>query len=122
MSKPLAFIVEDDKDSARLYARIMKPLDYKFEYASTKAEAMAHLDKVVPNLVLLDMSLVKKKMDDSGVEILQRIRADDRFAKTRVIVISAYSKLIDDYKDQTDGVIIKPVSAKKLTAMINSLN
>jgi len=121
MSKKLALIIEDDKDSARLYMRIMEPLGYSFDIAYNKEDAIAHLSKTIPHLVLLDMSLVRRKLDDSGKEILENIRSDARMSATKVIIISAYSKLIDELQDQADGIIIKPINAKKLIALIESI-
>ena len=121
MSNKTALIVEDDKDSARLYTRIMKPLGYEFIIAVNKDEAMKHLKESVPDLVLLDISLIKRQLDKSGQEILQHIRADTRLSVTKVIIISAYSKLIDELQDEADGIIIKPIKAKKLIALIESL-
>ena len=121
MSKKLALIIEDDKDSARLYRRIMEPLGYEFETADNKEDALTLLSETVPDLVLLDMSLVRRKLDESGKEILNNIHSDKRLSKTRVIIISAYSKLVDEFQDEVDGVIIKPINAKKLIAMIENI-
>ena len=121
MSNKTALIVEDDKDSARLYTRIMEPLDYEFNTAANKDEAITLLKDSVPDLVLLEMSLVKRQLDKSGKEILHIIRADPRLSDTKVIIISAYSKLVDELQDKADGIIIKPINAKKLIALIESI-
>ncbi|MCH7662698.1 MAG: response regulator [Chloroflexi bacterium] len=121
MSNKTALIVEDDKDSARLYTRIMKPLGYEFETVSNKDDALAWLKDAVPDLVLLDISLVKRQLDYSGKEILEYIRGETRMSATKVIVISAYSKLVDEIQDQADGTIIKPINGKKLIALIKSI-
>ena len=121
MSNKTALIVEDDKDSARLYTRIMEPLGYELNIAANKDEALMRLNESVPDLVLLDMSLVRRQLDQSGKEILNNIRTDKRLSATKVIIISAYSKLIDELQDQADGIIIKPINAKKLITLIQSM-
>ena len=46
---------------------------------------------------------------------------EKRFEKTKVIVVTAYSKIADKLRDEADQIVIKPIVAKKLSAMIVEL-
>ena len=118
MSNPLALIVEDDRDSARLYRRILEPTGVDSEIVYNSDTALNWLEKSVPDFVLLDLRLDD---DDSGAEILHEIRSDTRLAETRVIIITAYSRLADDLVDAVETVIIKPVKVKQLRELIADL-
>lgn len=118
ISKPLALIIEDDKDSARLYTRILVPMGYDYQIVPDKETAISLLNEIVPQLVLLDMSLTKWKRDSAGSDILSKIRNEERLKNTRVIVVTAYSVLADEVEDQVEGIVIKPISAKILKGLI----
>lgn len=118
MSNPLALIVEDDRDSARLYRRILEPTGVDSEIVYTPDSALEWLEKSVPDFVLLDLRLSD---DDSGADILKEIRKDTRLDDTHVIVITAYSKLADELIEAVETVIIKPVKVKQLRELITGL-
>ena len=115
MTNPLALIVEDDRDSARLYRRILEPTGVDSEIVYTRDSAIDWLEKEVPDFVLLDLRLAD---DESGSEVLEEIKNDARLSDTRVIIITAYSKLADGLEERADTVIIKPVKVKQLRELI----
>ena len=119
-SKPLVLIIEDDKDSARLYSRILVPMGFDYQIIPDKESALSRLNEIEPKLVLLDMSLTKWKRDAAGSDILSKIRNDERLKNTRVIVVTAYSVLADEVEDQVEGIVIKPISAEKLKGLIET--
>lgn len=116
--KPLALIVEDDKDSARLYSRILVPMGYDYQIVPDQESAITRLGEIEPQMVLLDMSLTKWKRDTAGAVILNKIRQDERLKNTRVIVVTAYSVLADEVVNDVEGILIKPISAVKLKDLI----
>lgn len=119
-SKPLALIIEDDKDSARLYSRILVPMGYDYQIVPDQEAAIARLNEIEPQMVLLDMSLTKWKRDAAGSVILSKIRQDERLKNTRVIVVTAYSVLADEVVNDVEGILIKPISAVKLKDLIEA--
>lgn len=117
-TKPLALIIEDDKDSARLYSRILLPMGYDFKIVPDQESALLQLSETQPQMVILDMSLTKWKRDTAGAVILSKIRQDERLKDTRVVVVTAYSSLADEVANQIEGMLIKPISATKLQDLI----
>jgi response regulator of citrate/malate metabolism len=78
-------VVDDDFMVASIHQRFVAQTD-GFEVvgtARTGAEALAFVDQLHPDLVLLDVHLP----DISGLEVLARIRADGR--KTGVVMVTA---------------------------------
>ena len=111
MKKPLALIIEDDLSSAKLYQRLFRIAGYKSRLCTTYDQAKKELEEIVPDLVVLDMRL---EHYDYGPELLKYIKANDEFCDTRIVMITAYSKMADEYGDQADLVILKPVNARNL--------
>jgi len=57
----------------------------------------------------------------SGKQILGQIQADERFAQTRVIIATADALIAEDLRDDTDLVLLKPVSVTQLRDMASRL-
>jgi CheY-like chemotaxis protein len=49
-----------------------------------------------------------------GPELLAHIKTNPAYKETRLVVITAYSKMIEKYQNQADLVILKPINAKDL--------
>ncbi len=118
MSKPLAVIIEDDPSSANLHDRLLSAAGYESRICATYPESLECLDEVVPELVLLDMRLAHF---DRGPAILERIKADERLKETRIIIVTAYSTMVEEYGDQVDLVILKPVNARELLSVAEDM-
>ncbi len=118
MGNPHALIIEDDRDAAELYRHVLEPLGFETETFRTGEAALARLAVIVPAVVLLDLHLASRK---SGTDILHQIRADQRLAETRVIVISGHPELAETIGDEADVVLIKPVDVGILGDFIKRL-
>ncbi len=118
MSKPLALIVEDDLYSAKLYGRILEAVGFEFEIVAAREAAFSWLEENVPNLVVLDLRL---DHDEPGEDILYKIRADERMKETRVIIVTAYSRMVDEIQEKADLVIIKPINARALKDIVEGM-
>ena len=118
MAKPRALAIEDDKEIAELYRRVLEPLGFETEIIRTGEAALVRLATSTPAVVLLDLNLVSRV---SGSDILHRIRADRRLTRTRVVVITGYPVLADTVRDRADAVLIKPVDVKELSDLIARL-
>lgn len=77
-------IVEDDAALAEIYKTRLELLGYECYVAHEGIEALALIERVRPNLVLLDIMMPKL----SGDIILKTIRSTDWGKNTRVMVIS----------------------------------
>ncbi len=77
-------LVEDDKDN-RLLAQTVLGHMYDVQAYATGFEAMEAMKSWVPDLIILDISL--PGMD--GVEVLSRLRSDERLKNVPVIALTA---------------------------------
>jgi DNA-binding response OmpR family regulator len=118
MNNPRALIVEDDKDVAELYSRVLATLGFETETTRTGEAALGRLAVIAPEVVLLDLSLPSHV---SGKDIVQQIRADKRLIETRVIVITGHPDLADTVRDEADAVFFKPVDISQLSDTIARL-
>lgn len=104
--KPLALIVEDNKNMADAFLEAVALAGYTAEIALDGAVAVSKLTYgPIPHLVLLDLNLPNVK----GGAILDLIRENKRLSETRVIVVTANDREAEVYRDTADLVLLKPV-------------
>ncbi len=113
--KPVVLVIEDDKDVAEFYSHALEASGVETEIIRTGEAALARLAVTVPNIVLLDLKL---SLHISGMDILHQIRADQRLAKTRVIVVTGHPDLAETVKAEADVVLIKPIDVSQLSGMV----
>lgn len=112
MTKPLVLIVEDDPTQNQIFSITLKS-DFEVETFTDGDSAAARLEQVAPALLVLDLHLP----GIPGSEILAQVRADERLAKTRVILTTADERQADFLYDQADIVLLKPVSPGQLKGL-----
>jgi len=117
MTKPLALIIEDDRKLADIFSLALRSAEFETEVVHDGAQALTRLAAVVPAIIILDMHLPHI----SGKQILGQIQADERFARTRVIITTADALIAEDLQDDTDLVLLKPVSVTQLRDMASRL-
>jgi len=109
MTKPIAFIIEDDPQLSQIFTLTLSEL-FEIEAITDGTQALARLANVVPKLIVLDINLPGA----SGAQILHSVRADPRFDLTRVILATANPRQADELRDKADIVLLKPVSIVQL--------
>jgi DNA-binding response OmpR family regulator len=117
MAKPLALIIEDNRDISFVFSKVLESAGFETEIASAGDVAMERLSSITPDVVTLDLSLPRV----SGEEILRYIRSDARMADTKVIVITAYGYLSDDFGADADLVLVKPINLTQLRDLATRL-
>ena len=117
LDKPVALIVEDDRDILALFRHVLDIAGYHTEIVLNGKEAMSRLEMSQPNIVLLDLQLPGM----SGVEILTRMRADDRMRNIPVVVITAYAPYADSLPVEPDLLLLKPVDINQLSNLVQRL-
>ena len=76
-------------------------------------DALKRIREISPDIVVLDLNLP----GTSGADLLTYIRADERLAKTRVILATADERQAETLTDDADIVLLKPVSPSQLKDM-----
>ncbi|MHB0856017.1 MAG: response regulator [Anaerolineae bacterium] len=103
-------IVDDNEGIIALFRRYLRHLPYDVETARSFTEALTQVERLEPDVILLDVMMPER----DGWEVLQRIRARASSRNPRVIVCS----IIDDPELATalgaDGFLHKPVDRSHL--------
>ena len=113
MSKQLALIVEDEPDLATIFSEALKSAGFETKVIADGQVALTELESIVPNVVVLDLHLPHV----SGKDILDYIRADNRFDQTNVLIATADASMAEMLEDQADLVLLKPISFMQLQAL-----
>jgi CheY-like chemotaxis protein len=109
MSKPLAFIIEDDLRLNNIF-RLTLEADFEIRSIMDGAQAIEQLNQTSPALIVLDMNLPGA----SGQEILGHIRSQKRLKDTKIIMATADALQADLFEHMVDLVLLKPVSPVQL--------
>ena len=111
-------IIEDNKDTADFFKTVLELVGFECEVILSAKEALARLAVSAPDIILLDIRL---GIEISGEDILYQIRSNQRFDKTRVVVVTAYTWLAEPIMDLADLVLIKPVEIDQLKDLMQRL-
>jgi DNA-binding response OmpR family regulator len=109
-NQPLALIIEDDDKLSKIFAGALQQADFAIEVIEDGNTALKRLAETVPAVVVLDLHLPHV----SGDKILRKIRADERLAKTRVMLATADALMADSLRNDSDLVLLKPISFTQL--------
>jgi DNA-binding NtrC family response regulator len=116
-AKPRLLLVEDTPSILRLYHEVLRKLDVELIDAETGARALAALDEMIPDVVLLDVELP----DINGLDILRRIRA--RNLPSAVIVVTAHGSVkvaVEAMREGAYDFIIKPFPPDRLIVTVRN--
>ena len=105
-------VVEDNQDN-RILVRAILEEQYEIIDYETGFEALEDLKKNIPDLILLDISL--PGMD--GVQVLAKIRSDERLKEVPVIALTAHAMVGDREKYLASGFndyVTKPITDETL--------
>ena len=119
MDEKIALLIDDDKDLTGFVGMAIETLGYTVKTAHTGAVALQRLAELVPDLVILDMHLP----DMLGVDILQRIRQDERLRHVPVAVLSGGTQPLSwNLHEHANLVLTKPIDAGTLTRLIDRIS
>ena len=132
MSNKVILLVEDNPDDAELTLRALKKnnilnqvvlahdgveaIDYLFgtgTYAGRDTSAL-------PSVVLLDLKLPKI----SGLQVLERIRADERTKRIPVVILTSSTEHVDikcGYDLHANSFVSKPVNFQEFSEAVQKL-
>ena len=132
MSEKMILLVEDNPDDEELTTRALRhakvandlvvardgaeALEYVF---GTGAHAGRDLSRM-PALILLDLKLPKL----SGLDVLQRLRADERTKLIPVVILTSSSEdedLVKSYRHGANSYVRKPVEFNAFATAVSQL-
>lgn len=117
-------LVEDNPNDAELTLRALRKSDVgaRLAIARDGAEALEYLlsNRPKPKVVFLDLKL--PKID--GLEVLRRVRADDRTRSVPVVVLTSSQEerdISECYKLGVNSYVVKPVEFDKFYKAVGDL-
>jgi two-component system, response regulator len=132
MEKKMILLVEDNPDDEALTLRALKKSNILNEVVVARdgVEALDFLfatgmygdrdSNIMPQMVLLDLKL--PKID--GLEVLRRLRADERTQMLPIIILTSSKEeqdLINGYKYGCNSYIRKPVDFSQFSESVRQL-
>jgi len=117
MKNPLTLIVEDDVKLSQIFSKSLQAANFDTQLAHDGKKALESLEKLTPQVVLLDLHLPQV----SGEQILNHIRAEPRLSKTLVVLVTADGNWGESLRQDSDLVLIKPVSPLMLRDLASRL-
>lgn len=116
----MIYLVEDDSSIRELVVYTLNSTGLEAQGFERPSEFWGALQDAVPSLVILDVMLP----EESGIEILQKIRKSPRTEKLPVIMATAktseYDK-INGLESGADDYIAKPFSMMEMVARVKAL-
>ena len=120
MSMTRILIVEDEPAITELVSINLRHAGYEVATAETADQARAQVDRVLPDLVLLDWMLPGQ----TGLALAKQFRAEARTRELPLIMLTARSDEADKISGLdagADDYLTKPFSTKELLARIRAV-
>ncbi len=106
LQNDLAFVIEDDRDIANMYAEVVREAGFQVEVFYDGKAAYERLQKnPVPKLVFLDMHLPSLTGNEIAWEMWFELD------KTFIVIVTADADMANIYrtKEEIDEVFVKPL-------------
>ena len=132
MEEEIVLLVEDNPNDELLTVRALKKNGVKsrvvvvrdgveaLDYLFAEGSYVGQKTTAIPQIILLDLRLPKK----DGLEVLRRLRADERTRPTPVVVFTSSKEerdLIDNSGLQANGYVRKPVELEEFVEAVRQL-
>jgi CheY-like chemotaxis protein len=126
MTDKVILLVEDNPDDEALMLRAFErsKLANRIDVARDGAEALAYLigpsARPLPTLVILDLKLPKV----DGLEVLRRLRAEERTRMLPVVVLTSSREeqdLVESYRLGANSYVRKPVDFVQFAEAVQTL-
>ena len=118
MLGPTVLIVEDDPDLRGVLGRGLREEGFEVETVGSGHEALERVDRVVPDVLVIDIGLP----DTDGRDLCQALRA--RGVQTPVLFLTAKDALVDrvaGFDAGGDDYVAKPFALVELVARLHAL-
>jgi DNA-binding response OmpR family regulator len=116
----LVLVADDDPDIRELVALRLQRAGYRVETASDGLEAFDRAVELVPDLIVLDVSMPGA----DGFETSRRLRGDPRTAHVPVVFLTARTRdedVLTGYARGGDGYVTKPFEPQELLDRVDAL-
>lgn len=119
-ARPLVMAVDDSPTIRKILSVTLERASFRVALAATGPEALAKLESLAPDLVLLDITM--PGLD--GYHVCREIRAQEKFKQTPVVMLSGKDGFFDKVKGKMAGAtsyLTKPFEPSVLVETIHSI-
>lgn len=120
VSQDRILVADDDGDIRDLVVFKLTQAGYDVEAVQDGAAAFQSIEACLPRLAILDVMMPGL----SGIDVLRKVRADERLKDLEVILLTAKSRDIDvdaGFATGASDYVIKPFSPRELLHRVNAL-
>jgi signal transduction histidine kinase len=114
-------VVDDDPDTLRAYARVLRAAGHSVSQAANAEECLLLAARERPALILLDAVLP----DRSGFDVCQQLKSTPGLSETMVLIISGMRTSAEHQAEGAwvgaDGYLIKPAAPPALLSYVRAL-
>jgi adenylate cyclase len=113
-------VVDDDPGIRRMFQQLLYSSGYRVSAAGSGEEALAYLDLITPDLILMDVNLP----GISGLEAIAMIKADSTKPFIPIVLITARDEQklkVQGFDAGADDFLVKPVDLTELLARVRAL-
>ncbi len=114
-------VIEDEEDIADIISMVLETEQFSVETVLNPLDAFQVADEFLPDAILLDLTMPQM----SGWEVYKRFRANKKFKKTPIAIVTAKSEEFDAvvglHVMHADGYITKPFGKQYLIDSVKKL-
>jgi two-component system phosphate regulon response regulator PhoB len=113
-------IIEDERDVARLLEFNLRGAGFEVTSAVTGGEGLAAVQRIKPDVVILDLMLP----DQSGYDVCKAIRADPNVGDAGVLMLTAKGEAEDrilGLEVGADDYVVKPFVVREVVLRVTAL-
>ena len=117
MSERTILYIEDNEYNRKIVRQLLGRTSYQLVEAVDGESGVALAQKIVPQLILMDVQLPKM----SGLDATRALKADPRTSDIPIIVITSFALSGDREKAAVagaDNYLAKPYSPRELLALV----
>jgi CheY-like chemotaxis protein len=110
-------VVDDNPTNLKLAMCVLELEGHRVDQATDAEQALAFLGDVVPDLILMDISL--PGMD--GLTLTRKLKEQDRFRSVPIVALTAFAMKGDEERARDagcDGYIAKPIDTRAFPAQV----
>ena len=117
MSGQSILVVDDNPSNLKLFTFLLAVPGYEVRTAASAAQALAELDRTMPDLIIMDLQLP----DVDGLTLTRQLKADPKMKGVPIVAVTASAMKGDEEKARAagvDGYMSKPVEKRAFRAMV----
>jgi two-component system CheB/CheR fusion protein len=114
-------VVEDNADSRVMLCELLEMYGFECKTAETGTAGLLLIDEQKPDVALIDIGLP----EIDGLELARRLRADTKYAKTRLVALTGYGQREDRENALSAGFdahLVKPIEIAELVRLLAELS